>query len=124
MTQSRINRIKPAKRRLLKSPRSTLRLVSIPEKLSSGGRFKLGGAYLVPKSITKITARTAYVTVSQYKDVLTGVSHSTHRKDSSEVPCQAKNLRDSFSARVPFRVHRCARLSATCDTIAKYGRVR
>src|ERR1700704_2432798 len=119
MTQSRINRIKPAKRRLLKSPRSTLRLVSIPEKLSSGGRFKLGGAYLVPKSITKITARTAYVTVSQYKDVLTGVSHSTasamriHKKDSSEVPCQAKNLRDSFSARVPFRVHRCARLSAT-----------
>lgn len=60
---------------ILKSARTELRSVTTAEKIASKGRFSLGGAYLVPKSITKITTRTAFV--SRFKDFAAGVSHGT-----------------------------------------------
>jgi|GEM_PF-3811338 hypothetical protein len=62
---------------ILKSARSALRSVTVAEKLASKGRFSLGGAYLVPKTIAKVGARTAFVTMSRFKDFAAGVSHGT-----------------------------------------------
>lgn len=64
-----------AQKTLLKSPRSALRRVTATEKLASRGRFSLGGEYLVPKAVKRITARTAVVTRTRYKDFVAGISH-------------------------------------------------
>jgi hypothetical protein len=60
---------------ILESARLALRSVTIAEKIASKGRFSLGGAYLIPKTITKIRDRTAYVTVSRFRNFSAGISH-------------------------------------------------
>lgn len=69
-----------SQRALLKRPRSELRSVTKAERLAHPGKFSPGGSYLVPRSIDKITARTASVTVSRRKDFDKGVSHSKAAK--------------------------------------------
>jgi hypothetical protein len=53
------------------------RRVTTAEKLTSGGRFSLGGEYFVSATVKKITPSTPALTVSRVKDFLAGVSHGT-----------------------------------------------
>ena len=62
-------------RAILESERTALRTVTTAEKLALKGRFSPGGAYLVPKTVRKVGARTAYVTVTRFKDFAAGISH-------------------------------------------------
>lgn len=67
-------------RSILSRDRGELRSVTTAERLAHPDKFSPGGSYLVPQSIRKITARTAYVTTSRYKDFHKGVSHSKAAK--------------------------------------------
>jgi hypothetical protein len=62
--------------------RSTeVRRVTLAEKLAHPGKFSLKGEYVVPKSVKRVTERTAFVTASRRKDALAGVTHSKAAKE-------------------------------------------
>jgi hypothetical protein len=63
-------------RRLLKKRRSQLRVVTKAERLEHPDRFSPKGSYLVPTSVKKVTARTAFITRSSKQDYDLGVAHS------------------------------------------------
>jgi hypothetical protein len=67
------------RRRLLK-PETEVRRVTLVEKINNPEKFSLGGEYVVSKSVKKIGARTAFVTVSRRKDAIEGVSHGKAAK--------------------------------------------
>ncbi len=61
---------------ILKSPIEALRRVTTIERLLNPALFSTKGAYYVPKTVEKITSRTAFVTVTLKRDFQTGVSHT------------------------------------------------
>jgi hypothetical protein len=64
--------LSPRQRRIAAAPLGELRRVTFAERIAHPNRFSLGGSYLVPKSVKKITPRTAFITVSRRTDFLAG----------------------------------------------------
>ena len=75
-----VKKLTRAQRKILGRNRGELRSITKAERLAHPDKFSPGGAYLVPKSIGKITSRTAFVTASRHKDFHKGVSHSKAAK--------------------------------------------
>jgi hypothetical protein len=63
-------------RRIAKKPISELRRVTIAERIAHPSMFSERGAYYVPKTTTKITKRTSFVTVTKRRDFLEGIGHT------------------------------------------------
>jgi hypothetical protein len=70
-----------AQSRIIKTVRPQLRRVTKAERMAHPDRFSPKGAYLVPKSIKKVTARTAFVTETRWEDIRAGVSHTKASKE-------------------------------------------
>jgi hypothetical protein len=67
-------------RSLLRSSKSDVRRVTLAERLAHPSMFSPKGAYYVGKNVKTITGKTPYVTVTKFKDIKAGVSHTTAAK--------------------------------------------
>jgi hypothetical protein len=73
-----------AQLKLVTKPREELRPVTKAERAAHPDRFSPKGAYLVPKSIKKVTSRTAFITKTIRQDAERGISHTKAAKLRAE----------------------------------------